>query len=457
MILKGPICDFVSGYIKENPVRMHMPGHKGRFFMGCEERDITEVSGGDCLYQAEGIIAESEARATEIFGFGRTLYSTEGSSHCIRAMIALALSLYKKRNHGAGLQKPVIFAARNVHRAFLSACALLDVQIRWLIPEEAVSSLCSMSLAPESLRRALAAEKQKPFGVYVTSPDYLGHCQDIAALGEICKAFDVPLLVDNAHGAYLKFLQPSRHPVDLGASMSCDSAHKTLPVLTGGAYLQISSHFSSLITKQQAKNALALFGSTSPSYLVLQSLDLCNAYLKEDYPKRLSLFCEKIQALKNGLAQLGYDIYQSDPLRVVISGKKRGYRGEQLGELLRKKGVECEFCDVDALVLMLTCENRPEELELIREILGKAAEKEPLPSFSFSFKQPVQKISVREALFSETERIPVEDAVGRICGAPVISCPPAIPIALCGEMITEEMLPLFDAYNIDTIDVLTEN
>ena len=133
--MNTPIADFVRGYEKKNIARLHMPGHKGNAFLGCEAFDITEVCGADALYEAEGIIAESEANATRLFGTGRTIYSTEGSSQCIKAMLHLALT-YKKRSG-----RPYVIAARNAHKAFLYAVALLDLDVVWLWPDE-ISSIC---------------------------------------------------------------------------------------------------------------------------------------------------------------------------------------------------------------------------------------------------------------------------------------------------------------------------
>ena len=133
----------------------------------------------------------------------------------------------------------------------------------------------------------LSEQKQPPAAVYVTSPDYLGGQLALGELARICHRHGTILAVDNAHGAYLHFMEERTHPMDVGADICCDSAHKTLPVLTGGAYLV----FAKTAPKQlgeEARQALALFGSTSPSYLTLVSLDLCNAYLAEHYRERLS-------------------------------------------------------------------------------------------------------------------------------------------------------------------------
>ena len=288
-----PICDFARRYAERHALRLHMPGHKGCGFLGVEQWDITEIDGADSLYEAEGIIRESEDNASALFGVP-TFYSTEGSSQCIRAMLYLAALHAKKQG-----KRPRILAGRNAHKTFLSAVALLDVEVEWLLPREGESYL-SCKVSAEDVAARLSAMGEKPTAVYLTSPDYLGNVADIAAIAEVCHRYGVLLVVDNAHGAYLKFLQPSRHPMDLGADMCCDSAHKTFPVLTGGAYLHAVEEFA-----PQCKNALQLFGSTSPSYLIMESLDGANAYLANGYREKLAAFAEKVQGLKERLAALG--------------------------------------------------------------------------------------------------------------------------------------------------------
>ena len=160
-----PVVDFVERYVAERGVRLHMPGHKGKGPLGCEAFDITEIKGADALYEAEGIIARSEENAAALFGTGGTFYSTEGSSQCIRAMLYLALTC---RKEGAA---PVIVAARNVHKAFVYAAALLDFEVVWLWPKEN-TSLCACPVMPEHLDRTLKSLSVPPAAVYVTSPDY---------------------------------------------------------------------------------------------------------------------------------------------------------------------------------------------------------------------------------------------------------------------------------------------
>jgi len=441
-----PIYDFVRAYADSGVSRMHMPGHKGMGPLGCEPYDITEVSGAGSLYEAEGIIAQSEANATALFGTGRTLYSTEGSSQCLRAMLHLAL-LHRR----PGTSRTIV-AARNVHKVFVYAAALLDFDVVWLRPEDQ-SSLCSCPITAEGLKRTLSSLPQPPAAVYVTSPDYLGGMADIAALSRVCVEHGAYLLVDNAHGAYLRFLKPSQHPMDLGADFCCDSAHKTLPVLTGGAYLHMAKRLPESVLVD-GKGALALFGSTSPSYLILSSLDRCNALLDSDYPEQLRSTVTRLGLLRHRLSDAGWQVEKSDPLRITICAPKE-ITGHDLADRLRDHGIECEFSDPEHLVFMLTPFNKTADLEQLAAALGE--NQSPTTGITPIPVPPApRRCSIRQAIFSSHETIPVQQALGRICGAPSVSCPPAIPVVVSGEEISAEAIACFLHYHITSVDVIKE-
>ena len=439
-----PICNFVGQYAAENGLRLHMPGHKGASFLGMEQLDITEIQGADSLYEATGIIAQSEENASWLFGC-KTFYSTEGSSQCIRAMLYL-LQLQAKRIG----KKPLIAAGRNAHKTFLTAAALLDLQVDWLYPAENPSYL-SCDLTAGELEHYFQTAAQLPVAVYLTSPDYLGQVADIAALAEICHQYGVLLAVDNAHGAYLKFLPRSMHPMDLGADICCDSAHKTLPVLTGGAYL----HLSERVDSTQAKNALMLFGSTSPSYLILQSLDAANMYL-EKYPRQLENLLPAVAALKKRLCDQGYTLYGNEPLKLTIDAKAYGYTGRQLADLLRQQKIEPEFADPDYVVLMLSAVADEKMLAQLEKALCQIQKKSPLEEKCPHFTQGKQMLSIREAMLAATELVPVADCVGRILAVPTVGCPPAVPILVCGEQIDQNAIACFAYYGIDRCCVVKE-
>jgi len=258
------------------------------------------------------------------------------------------------------------------------------------------------------------------------------------------------LAVDNAHGAYLRFLSESLFPIDLGADICCDSAHKTLPVLTGGAYMHLSEEFD-LAVGEQAKNALALFGSTSPSYLILQSLDAANCVL-EDLPSRFSDLIPEIEAFKERISALGFSLYGNEPLKVTISAKSYGYTGDQLAEHLREKNIEAEFSDPDHLTLMLSTDTEP--LVRLEKALGGVPKKTPISTEPPIYKTAKRVMAVRDAMLSDFEVLPTEECIGRILAVPTVGCPPAVPILVCGEEIDEHAIRCFKYYGIDSCCVV---
>lgn len=439
-----PICDFAGRYAESNSLRLHMPGHKGIGPLGAEQLDITEISGADSLYDATGIIAKSEANASALFGCP-TFYSTEGSSLCIRAMLYLCLLQAKKEG-----RKPLIAAGRNAHKVLLSAVSLLDIDVTWLLPEDKGGYL-SCKITPEGLDRTLSAIEEKPVAVYVTSPDYLGNVADIAGLAAVAHRHGCLLAVDNAHGAYLRFLHPSAHPMDLGADLCCDSAHKTLPVLTGGAYLHTTASLSA-----NAKHGLALFGSTSPSYLILQSLDLANKTLSGDYADRLTQIIHVAASCKEELSASGYRFVGDEPAKLTIDAKAYGYHGTELAQLLRQSGIECEFADPDYLVMMITPETGADGLKRLTQALLAIPKRTPITEQAPAFCMPKRTLSIREAMLSPFETIPAEFSNGRILAAASVGCPPAVPVLVSGEQIDDQIIRLFRYYSIETCCVVTE-
>ena len=283
-----PVADFVRAYAAANPVRLHMPGHKGVSFLGCEALDITEIAGADSLYEAGGIIAGSEANAAALFGSARTFYAAEGSSQCIRAMLALAL-----------------------------------------------------------------------------------------------------------------------------------------------------------------------FGSTSPSYLILQSLDLCNRYLAGDFPARLAASAARLEELREQLRRDGWAVWETDPLKVTVDCAASGWDGRALARRLRGRGIECEYCDQDDLVLMWTPENGAADQQRLLDALGRNTAP-PRQRVPFAAVRGEAVCSVREAMFLPHETMSVSQAVGRICGAPAVGCPPAVPIVSAGETVSPAAAELFRRYGVETVEVLRD-
>ena len=436
--METPVYDFLMKYNASGNVRCHMPGHKGRTSadFSAFEMDITEISGADSLFEADGIIAQSEKNMSRLYRTAQTVYSAGGSTLCIQAMLALMKQDGRK-----------VFAVRNVHRAFLNACALLDIQPEWIMPEYSggiLSGTVDISEAERLLKKC-----SEHACLYITSPDYTGRTADIRGLAETCHKYGAKLLVDNAHGAHLAFLPENIHPIELGADLCCDSAHKMLPALTGAAML----HTSCGEYVGRLKQAMSFFGSTSPSYLIMASLDLCNKYICESINSDIAENLRNIEKLKKHFSRRLVFVH-SEPFHLTVKAAESGYDGNELAHHLRENGAECEYSDSSLLILLMSPMSSAEDYARLTEALDKAlsaSHKHRRSADKLTLALPKRVMTIREAVFAPSEEIPVEEAEGRICASVKVPCPPAIPIAASGEMIDRSCIEIFKRYGISTV------
>lgn len=442
--MKTPIVSFLKSYQEKSPVRMHMPGHKGAGILGFEGMDLTEIYGADELFAAEGIIKESEQNASSLFGCP-TYYSTQGSTLCIQTMCTILCQDAKSKG-----KKPKILAGRNAHRSFIHTAALLDFDIEWLYGK---SDYLSCKIHAEDLEKAII--ESHPTAVYLTNPDYLGNLLDIQSLASVCKKHNVLLAIDNAHGAYLHFLEPSLHPIDLGADLCCDSAHKTLPVLTGGAYLHLSESLNQ-VWKNDVKHFMEYFSSTSPSYLIMASLDAANEVLNTTFRNSLSECVRSVASLKNTLVQHGYTILSGEPMKITISTKEFGYTGNEIANLLMECDIYPEFYDSDYIVLMPSPYNTKDDLKRLETCLCGIERKPLLINKPPKLEQSKKAMNVRQALFSSSITLDVSKSLGQVCSSVTVSCPPAILPVIPGEVISESSIEVMRYYGIETVRVVKE-
>ena len=439
--MNTPIVDFLRKYDNEDILRLHMPGHKGLIDIPTGY-DITEISGADFLFSPGGIIKESEKNASALYETAMTLYSTEGSSLCIKTMIAMLKKI--------GVNK--ILSPRNSHISFVNACALLETEVCWLYPKSEVSDISSGEYTAEDIDEALLKTGCK--AVYITSPDYLGNILDIEAISKVCKSNGAYLIVDNAHGAYLKFLKRDTHPITLGADMCCDSAHKTLPVLTGGAYLHISKNADKRFLNI-SKSVMSVFATTSPSYLIMASLDMANKFLSEK--ENIYSAEERFIEFKKEISLLGFYDISKEPFKITIDTYLSSITSEALVKSLEENKISVEYSDRSAVVLMLSAYNSEADLLRLKEAFCYAAKlKCGLSVEKMVFKlMPAQvKMSITEAFFSDDEEIPTEFSVGRICSATKVICPPCIPIVVSGEVFDKNSVKILKRYGISTVNVV---
>lgn len=436
--METPIHDFLVSYAKENPVRCHMPGGKEQPF------DITEIEGADSLFESCGIIRQSEINAARLFGAGETLFSCGGSTLAIQTMLASAKALYSNKNRVA--------ASRYCHKSLVSVCVLLGLEVDWIKAE----NFLSCEISPKNVREAIGEDT---LCVFVQSIDYYGGECDIGAISRVCGEKGVLLLVDNAHGAYHVFT--GRHPLSLGADMTSDSAHKTLPCITGGAYLHISKSAPKELS-ERAKELMGLFGSSSPSYLMLDSLDLCNRFIadcsdrsdRSDYAKKVF---DMINRLKERLEGAGYSLRKSDLMRITIDAREYGYSGTELSGELRKRGVSAEYADRRYVVLLFSVSQDIGDFERIYMAAKGVPRRDRSEYTEPHFEIPPRVMSAREAVLGATEEINIKEAFGRVCGSVLCSCPPCVPLIMPGEVFTEEILRVLGEYGVERVRCVSQN
>ncbi|MDE5883489.1 MAG: aminotransferase class I/II-fold pyridoxal phosphate-dependent enzyme [Oscillospiraceae bacterium] len=435
---KKNLTGFLENYQNFHTLRLHMPGHKGksliRSLAGAYAWDITEIHGADSLFEANGILKSAQQETARIYQTGATFWSAGGSTLCIQAMLA-----QMKAEHRT------ILAARTVHRAFLNSCVLLDLPVTWIFPRS--GSLIGGYYDLSDFEKALQQTSQ-PACIYVTSPDYLGNLQDIAGLSRICRKYHARLIVDNAHGAHSAFLRENQHPIANGADFCCDSAHKTLPALTGGAFLHVRNSEDA----GKIQSHMQMFGSTSPSYLIMQSLESCTDWLAGQGREAIRQCEEFAEQFKNQLSEK-YELIGTDPMHLTIR-----VNGLEFSRILRENyQIECEYADKTCLVLLLSPMLTQQDFARLSAVLLDFC-----PSGEFIPAQNPPELSrfaeivcdLRTAALSDWEMIAPEQAEGRICAAVQVPCPPAVPIVLSGERITKETIAFMRFYDLDRIAVM---
>ncbi|MDD5953050.1 MAG: DegT/DnrJ/EryC1/StrS family aminotransferase [Oscillospiraceae bacterium] len=440
-----PLVNALRRHQAKRQAAFHTPGHKGNpsaLPKDLLSLDFTELPDTDSLFEASGPILAAERHAAKVLGTHRTLFSAGGCTLCIQAMLRL-VSMHEKRK---------IIASRVLHRSAVNTMALLDLEPVWLMPTPNAGPGVPGRVTAQTVAQALQAHPDAG-AVYLTSPDYFGVLSPIQEIAAVCRQFSVPLLVDNAHGAHL-FYTSQPHPLTAGAAMTADSPHKTLPVLTGGAWL----HLSDDRFDDSAKDAMALFGSTSPSYPIMASLDLCADWLSRHGKEAYPVLEQQVAALKEKARALGYTLPQGDcdPTRLSLGTGQLSLDGVALAQQFRQNGVEPEHWDSDNIVFIATPWNTPEELDRLSLAMERAAQTSPAPRKTHPPLPSLPKavLSPRQAMFAPWEVVPLSQAVGRIASDAACPCPPGVPVVMPGERITEEITSFLHRYGFLTAKVV---
>ena len=429
-----PIYSALKEHREKDYSSFHTPGHKSSSFLPEElfSLDYTELPDTDSLYEADGVIAQTETKLARLFGVRQSLISAGGCTLAIQTMLALASQRGRKMIFG-----------RNIHRSAVNACGLLDIEPIWLLPHSE-SGFFTGRISPQEAEHAFLLHPDAS-ALYVTSPDYYGELSDIKALAQICHSHGALLLVDNAHGSHLAFGTENLHPAALGADMSADSLHKTLPVLTGGALLNIACDGF-----DDARRIMALFGSTSPSYPVMASIDLCRAYMNGSGREEYAALEKRTGELKKLAGERGLVLPQGecDPLRLCVNTSCAGLSGaDRQTYHFHRFHVEPEFCDGENAVFIITPFNTERDFSRLSEALSAlSGNGRDAPAEAPSL--PLRRLSPREAIFAGAEKLSARQAFGETAAEGVCPCPPGVPVVMPGEVIGEAEMAGFEKWGI---------
>lgn len=449
---RTPLYSALVAHREQGKVSLHTPGHKGAadVLRGINiSLDLTELPDTDALYEADGVIAEAEELATSLFGSNKTVFSAGGCSLAIQAMLRCCCTEGDK-----------VIMDRGCHRTAVNASALLGLQPVWLMSSQASPDGLFPLPTADDVEQLLAANPDAR-AVYLTSPDYMGRLCDISAIAAVCDKNNIPLLVDNAHGSHLIAFD-HLHPLKQGAAMTACSAHKTLPVLTGGAFLSSSRPELSV----RMKGAMSLFGSTSPSYLIMASLDLCRAWLQGkgmEALQKTALLCEDI---RKAAVEAGFALPEgmSDPMRITLLTQPTGISGITAANLLRQASFEPEYADDSCVVMLPTPFVTDEQMHRLKNAVSllpdgtrNVGENDkvfmpPIGRVLACAAEAEQVMPLRTAALCHRMTVPIEETAGRIAAAGVCPCPPGVPVVMPGERISQQCAHLLHAMGVSNVE-----
>lgn len=413
--------------------RFHMPGHKGRPILPELNHpfaiDYTEIEGTGNLYEGDEPILSAEQAAARYYGAHDCLFVTGGSTQALMTAIAAAVPV-----------GGTLVLDRNCHKSVTHAMALLDLTPVFIVPEPLDDTGMPGLLTKQAVENALTQHPETS-ALLVTSPNYYGVMQDIPALAAICRRHDVPLLVDAAHGAHLKAVG-KQSPIEEGADLAAVSTHKTLPALGQSALLLSSGR----ISWQTLLDTAPMFGSSSPSYLLLASIDLARGWLEGNGASAYEACAKQVAALRREIERttvfsaLTETVAPLDPCRLTICCEHTNVTGHQLNQILHEQfDIDVEMSDRDHVVCICTgADTRRDYARLMgalrdKQFVYKPASKKALLRFP-----PVERVcSVRQAWFSVNTFVPLDQAEGRICARPVTPYPPGVPLVYPGERIRQ--------------------
>lgn len=432
-------------------IPMHMPGHKRNTGLApylsklAADCDITEIDGYDNLHEPCGIIERSMTVAAQLWGSVETLYSVNGSTGAILAAI-----------HALVPRNGKVICARNCHNSVYNALELIDADVTFVYPEQTESGGVCGCVLPLDVRCAIEANPDAAL-VVITSPTYEGVVSDVYSICKTAHEYGIPVLVDSAHGAHFGFgFSFPRSAVQCGADVVVQSVHKTLPSLTQTAVC----HINNADLAEKVRRSMAIFETSSPSYLLISSIDGCVNLLtrrKDElfckWKQNLDLFYRKTSCLKNLRLLNNNDgkFFDFDRSKIVILTDNADISGSELADELRKFNIECEMSLPGYVVAMTGLGDTEENMAALADALAEIDKRInhcTHKTCNLPYIPPAEKVCTAYcAEKKDAEYVPVADSDGQICAEYVWAYPPGIPMIIPGERITAEFVKCVEEYS----------
>ncbi|PAE25114.1 aminotransferase class I/II-fold pyridoxal phosphate-dependent enzyme [Bacillus sp. 7894-2] len=451
---KTPLFSGLLAHAKKDPVQFHIPGHKKGAGIDPEFReyigdnalaiDLINIGPLDDLHQPKGIIKEAQDLAAEAFGADKTFFSVQGTSGAIMTMVMAVCGPGDK-----------IIVPRNVHKSVMSAIVFSGATPIFIHPEIDENLGISHGITTESVSKALELHPDAK-GVLVINPTYFGVSADLKKIVEIAHSYNVPVLVDEAHGVHIHFHDElPLSAMQAGADLAATSVHKLGGSMTQSSILNMKGN---LVSAKRVQSILSMLTTTSTSYLLLASLDVARKRLATEGKELIQKTIDLAQSIRRRINEIdrlycvGEEILETkaahdyDPTKLIISVKELGMNGFDVENWLREHhNIEVEMSDLYNILCIVTPGDSEREADILVSALAELASDrkgntEKLETQVLLPNIPVLSLTPRDAFYADTELVPFDESEGRIIAEFIMVYPPGIPIFIPGEIITGENL-----------------
>ncbi len=437
------IIEELNNIVDNKLISFHVPGHKlGKIYDKLNytntlnkiySMDTTEIPGTDNLHSPEGIIKESQERASEVFKSDETYYLINGSTCGIQAAI-MALCPPKSK----------IIANRDCHQSVINACILGDIDPVYINSEIDKNTNILKGINIDDAIKVIDSNLDAK-AIILTYPTYYGMTYDLKRVCDYAHSKDIAVIVDEAHGAHLGLSEElPKTALEQGADIVIQSTHKTLPSFTQSSMIHIQGD---RVNKEQLVSILKIIESSSPSYMLMASLEIAVDIYNKYGTKLMDELLNNIDKLKNSFKENnGIEFYDTDDkTKIFISTINMGLIGYELETILREEyNIQVELSNYYGSLLICTIGNDNDDFKSLETALNEISEKyrtnRNIEKIEYPNNIPVKKLTPREAFYKEKKSVKIYESVGKICGEYIIPYPPGISLTSPGEIITKEII-----------------